>query len=410
MSFEWFVARRYLTARRRQAFISLITAVSVLGVGVGVAAVIIALALMTGAQGELRDRILGADAHIYLYHVGGPFPDPETEVARLRQRDGVVGAAPAMIGDAILNSPATDRSEAVQVRGIDPALERTVTEIGSAVKAGSIDALVNRSPDAPYGIVIGTRLAESLGVGVGDMVQMLTLSGVATPFGTQPRRRAFEVVGLVEFGFEETDARRAYLALDQAAAVLSLDGPSLILLRLADRDDSVEIRDRLNSELGPAYLARDWTDLNASLYSALGLEKLAISFTIGLIVFVAALNIVGSLVLMVMDKSRDIAILRTMGASASAIRRIFMLQGMTIGLVGTAAGTVLGLGVSFVMDRYKLLALPSDVYQITYVPFRNEPLDVTVVVVAAMLICYLATVYPSRQAGRLDPAEALRHQ
>lgn len=410
MSFEWFIARRYLTARRRQAFISLITGVSILGVGVGVMAVIVALALMTGVQGELRDRILGSAAHVYVYQVGGAFPNLGAELARLEATPGVAAAAPAIQGDALLQSPDTGVSQPVKLRGMDPVRERAVTEIGGAVVAGSIEAVAGPSADGLDGIVIGTKLAETLGVRVGDRLLLVTLTGVVTPSAVAPKRRAYEIVATVQFGFEETDAVTAFVSLESAAAVLGRDGANMIQLRLDDRDQSGAVRDRLQDVLGPSYFVQDWTDLNGSLYSALWLEKIAISFTIGLVVLVAALNIVASLVLMVMDKSRDIAILRTMGASARVIRRIFVLQGLTIGLVGTGAGTILGLVVSFVMDRYRLLRLPSDVYQITYVPFTNEPVDVVVVVVAAIAICYLATIYPARQAGRLDPAEALRHQ
>jgi lipoprotein-releasing system permease protein len=410
MSFEWFVARRYLTARRKQAFISLITAVSILGVSVGVMAVIIALALMTGVQGELLDRILGSAAHVYVYQRTGVFQDVGAAVARLKAEPDVAAAAPLILGDALLQSPATGASQPIKLRGIDPALESTVTEIGTSVVDGTIDALTDRPADAFDGIVIGTGLAETLAVRLGDRLQVLTFTGVVTPMGGAPKRRAYEVVGTVRFGFEETDAHTAFVSLESAAAVLGRDGSDLVELRLHDRDLSRVVRDRLQEQLGPNYFVQDWTDLNGSLYSALWLEKIAISFTIGLVVLVAALNIVASLVLMVMDKSRDIAILRTMGAPARAIRRIFVLQGLTIGLTGTAVGAILGLAISWVMDRYQLLRLPSDVYQITYVPFINKPADVLTVVAAAVLICYVATIYPARQAGRLDPAEALRHQ
>ncbi|MEZ5317646.1 MAG: FtsX-like permease family protein [Vicinamibacterales bacterium] len=409
MSFEWFVARRYLTARRRQAFVSLITGVSIVGVGVGVMAVIIALALMTGVQGELRDRILGSDAHVYVYRTGGePFPDLDGMMRDLAARPGVVGVAPATLDNALIAAHGVVL--AVQFRGIDPALEGHVTDIDTAIRAGSLEALTNRSPDEPDGILLGTKVAEALSVRVGDPVILGTLNMVLTPGALAPKRRAFVVVGLTEFGFEETDANRVFITLASGEAMKGTSSPDMIQIRLADRDRATAVREALQDELGPTYFVQDWTTLNRSLYSALWLEKVAISFTIGLIVFVAALNIVASLVLMVMEKSRDIAILRTMGAPARAIRRIFMLQGLTIGLVGTGSGAALGLLVSWVMDRFQLLRLPSDVYQITHVPFRTQPLDVTIVVLAAVIVCYAATVYPSRQAGRLDPAEALRHE
>ena len=410
MSFEWFVARRYLTARRKQAFISLITAVSVLGVGVGVMAVIVALALMTGVQGELRDRILGSEAHVYVYRIGGAFDDVEQEVRRLRGFDGVVGAAPAIRGEAFLKVQGGSNAP-VLLKGIDPAREAEITEIGRAVKAGSLDALLNRPEESFDGIVLGVGLAQKLGgVRIGDPVMVFTPTGTLTAGGVMPKMRPFTVVALVKFGFESTDANQAFVSLASAAAMLGRDGPDIVQLRLADRDRSAAIRDQIQDALGPRYSVQDWTELNASLYSALWLEKVAISFTIGLIIMVAALNIIASLVLMVMEKNRDIAILRTMGAPARAVRRIFMMQGLAIGLVGTTAGTLLGIVVARIADYYQIIKLPSDVYQITYLPFRLQPLDVVIVFLSATLICFVATIYPARQASRIDPAEALRNQ
>jgi len=407
MSFSWFIARRYLTARRRQAFISLISAVSVLGVGVGVMAVIIALALMTGVQSEMRDRIVGSTAHVYVYKTAG-YTDVASEVPALMV-PGVVGAAPAVAGAGMLQSSRVD-AQAVRIKGIDPVLEPQVTELETALRSGTLSDLVPASATGIDGIVLGDELATSLGVSVADEVLLMTAHGIVTPSGAVPTTRRFRVVATVHFGFYEVDAGTAFVGLDAAQDVLGLDGPDFIQLRLANLEDAPRIRQQLQETLGHGYDLRDWTQLNAPLYEALWLEKVAISLTIGLVVLVAALNIVASLVLLVMEKSRDIAILRTMGAPARAIRRIFILQGLMIGLAGTLAGTVLGLTVCIVADRYKLLQLPGDVYQITHVPFRVQPLDVTFVVVAAILVCLLATIYPSRQAGRLDPAEALRHQ
>lgn len=410
MSFSWFIARRYLTARRRQAFISLISGVSILGVSVGVMALIIALALMTGVQTELRDRIIGSTAHVYIsQNVSGAFKPGDFEASRWAGH-GVVGASPAIVGFGLLTVAGGGlQPKFVTLKGIDLDHEPDVTDISKSMVSGSLGALT-RGPDEFDGVLLGVELANELNVKVGDMVDVFTAEIGWTPLGGAPRQRPMTVVGTFKFGFYEIDSSQALITLKSAASLLHREGPDMIQLRLARMDDAPAVRDRLREELGTAYDVRDWTQLNQPLYSALWLEKLAISLTIGLIVMVAALNIVASLVLLVMEKSRDIAILRTMGARASVIRRIFIYQGLTIGLLGTGIGTTLGLFVCWFAERYRLIKLPSDVYQITYLPFRVQAADVTVVVLSAVLVCLVATLYPSRQAGRIDPAEALRNQ
>jgi lipoprotein-releasing system permease protein len=406
-SFAWFVARRYLTARRRQAFISLISLVSILGVGVGVMALIIALALMTGTQGELRDRIVGATAHVIVFPHQLTFAGIEAERQRVLV-PGVSGAAPAIVGPAILQA-GPGQQQSTMLKGIDPALEPTVTDLRKAMVSGSIDDLTNRSAEAKDGILLGADVAKALGVQVGDVVDAFTAELVSTPAGLIPKHRPLEVVGTFRFGFYEVDTQFGLVTLGTAGKLLGKDGPDMLQLKVAHLDDAPAIRRQLEQKL-PDDLIQDWTQLNKSLYAALWLEKLAITLTIGLIVAVAALNIVASLILLVMEKTRDIAILRTMGAPAGVVRRIFMLQGLTIGLLGTFGGTVLGLVVCFVADRYRLIPMPADVYQIDHLPFRVQPLDVVMVVVSAVVVCLIATIYPSRQASRIDPAEALRNQ
>jgi lipoprotein-releasing system permease protein len=405
-SFPWFVARRYLTARRRQAFISLISAVSILGVGVGVMALIVALALMTGVQSELRDRIVGSTAHMFIYG-DAAFENADAVRQRVLGPE-VLGAAPAILGGGLVWTGLL--TEFATLKGVDPALEPEVVDIRQAMQSGSLDALVNRPPEARPGLVLGADLANALGVAIGDVVWTITSEVQPTPMGLLPQMKPLEVVGTFRFGFYQTDRTYALVTLETAADLLNKDGPDMLQLRIADLDRAEDLRGELQRRLGPGVQVQDWTQLNRELYSALALEKIAISLTIGLIVIVAALNIVASLVLLVMEKTRDIGILRTMGARAAVIRRIFIYQGLAIGLVGTAAGTVLGLAVSFVAERYQLIKLPADVYQIPYLPFRVQPLDVLVVVAAAVAICLLATIYPSRQAARIDPAEALRNQ
>lgn len=408
MSFELFIALRYLLARRKQAFISLISLISTLGVAVGVMALIIALALMTGLQQELRSRIVGSTAHIYVFKIGGGFTDPAAEVARLEQQPGVAGAAPVLLGKGILKS--ADGSSFITLKGIDPAMEARVTEVSRSMKSGSLDALAPRGDEAAAGIVIGQDLARSLRVSVGDQVELLTPEGTLTPFGMAPGSRVLDVAGIYQLGLYEFDAAYGFIGMDTAMRILRRDSPDYIELRADDMFEAPAVARRIEEALGPYYQLQDWSEMNSSLFSALWLEKMAISITIGLIVMVAALNIIASLILLVMEKSRDIAILKTMGCSKQRIRTIFMLQGLVIGVIGTGVGAVLGLAVCFVADRYRLIQIPIDVYQISYVPFTVEWSDFLSVVAASIVICFLATIYPSRQASRLDPAQALRYQ
>ena len=407
-SFELFVALRYLLARRKQAFISLISLISVLGVAVGVMALLIALALMTGLQGELRDRIIGAAAHVYVFRVGG-VRDVDADIARLRQVPRVVGAAPAMQSKALIRS---DKGEGfVDVKGIDPEREKTVSELQRSLRKGSSERLNGGAEgEGVPGILIGVDLAESLGVDVGDQVSILSPQGTITPIGPVFRPRTFQVAGIFSLGLFEFDSEYAFVSLDAARRMFGSDAPVFIELRIDDMYESQAVVDSITERFGAEYMAQEWSDMNKSLFSALWLEKMAISITIGLIVMVAALNIVASLILLVMEKSRDIAILKTMGSSSGSIRRIFMLQGLIIGLIGTMAGGIAGTGVIWILDRYRLIRVPADVYQMSYVPFTLEPRDFIVVVSAAVLICFVATIYPSRQAAKLDPAQALRYQ
>jgi len=407
LPFELFVALRYLLAKRKQAFISLISLISAVGVMVGVMAVLIALALMTGLQGELRDRLVGSAAHVYVLKAGG-LKEPQKEVERLLAVPRVVGAAPIVQGKALVQAD-TGEQAFVEVKGVVPEQERTVTQIERAMISGKLDSL-NTPPDQLPAILLGKDLAAQLHVSVGDVIRVFTTEGTLTPFGPMFRPRTFKVAGTFSLGLLEYDSGYAFVKLDVAQRALGKNEPDFIELRVDDMFAAQRVADSITSRLGADYLAQDWADLNKSLFSALWLEKMAISITIGLIVMVAALNIAASLVLLVMEKNRDIAILKTMGTSVKSIRRIFVLQGLVIGVLGTTAGAVFGYAVIYVLDRYKLIHVPIDVYQISYVPFILQPLDFAIVVLAALAICFVATIYPSRQASKLDPAQALRYQ
>jgi len=407
--FELYIAVRYLLARRKQAFISLISVISTVGVAVGVMALVIALALMTGLQKELRDRIVGSAAHVYVWKVGeGGVADYAAEARALSALPHVVGAAPALLGKALLSTAVGEAF--ITIKGVDPALERRVTDIERSVQAGRLDALGEPSDTGLEGIAIGKDLATQLGARLGDTVSILTPHGSLSPFGMVPRTRRLRVVAIFSLGLYEFDSQYGFVSLPVAQRLMDKDRPDFVQLRIDDIYAAPNVSTEISRQLGPRYVVQDWADMNRSLFSALWLEKMAISITIGLIVMVAALNIVASLVLLVMEKSRDIAILKTMGASSPTIMRIFMLQGLIIGFVGTAVGAAGGYLLSYVLDRYRVIRLPMDVYQVSYVPFTIQPLDFTLVVVAAVVICFLATIYPSRQASRLDPAVALRYE
>ncbi len=411
LPFELYVATRYLLAKRRQAFISVISAVSALGVTVGVMALIIALALMTGMQQEIRDRIVGAAAHVYVQKLlGGGFVDREAELARLAAVPGVVAAAPATLGYGMATAHGVDAF--VTLKGVDPVLEAQVTEVAESMVLGSFAALSEPREGVLGGVVIGDDLSRSLRASVGDTVSVLTVQGATlSPWGPVPRWWRLEVVGVFSLGLREYDSSYGFVTLDAAGRLFNKDRVDMIELRVEDVDEAPAVASAVTETLGAEYFARDWGQLNQALFSALGLEKLAIGVTIGLIMMVAALNIVASLVLLVMEKSRDIAILKTMGASSRSIRTVFVLQGGIIGAVGTVVGAASGVALSWAADRYQWIRLPEMVYDgVASVPFRVEPSNFLLVVAGSLVVCLLATLYPSRQASRLDPAEALRYQ
>jgi lipoprotein-releasing system permease protein len=403
--FELHIALRYLLAKRKQAFISVISLISTVGVTVGVMALVIALALMTGLQQELRDRILGSTPHIYVWNTKG-IADYHAEADLLRRQPHILGAAPAILGQGLLS--VGGETQPVQIKGIDPALEQQVTNLTESITSGSLAALTPRE-DEPDTILLGKDLAAKLGVAPGDSVA-LTMGTTLSPLGLLPRTRRLKVAGLFSLGLIEFDSTYGFLSIDVAKRLLDKSQVDLIQLRVDNIYDAPRIAAAITARLGTNYVTQDWADMNKTLFSALGLEKLAISLTIGLIFVVAALNIVASLILLVMEKHRDIAILKTMGAGARSITAVFVVQGLIIGVVGTMVGATAGWLTAFVLTRYRLIRVPQDVYQMSYVPFHVLPLDFALVVLAAIVICLLATVYPARQAARLDPVQALRYE
>jgi lipoprotein-releasing system permease protein len=407
MPFEVEIALRYLLAKRRQVFISVISLVSTIGVTVGVMALVIALALMTGLQNEMRDRILGSSAHVYIWKTSG-LADYRAEVERVRTIPGVMGVAPALIGKALVTSETGEGF--ITVKGIDPALEGDVTDIRRSMTDGRVEALAPATENDFAGIVIGRDLSGSLSAFTNDVVTLVSPEGSLSPMGLMPRQRRVRIVGTFRLGLYEFDHAYGFVDMETAYRVTNKTQPDHLQVRVADIYDAPAVADEIQERLGSEYLTQDWSDMNRALYSALWLEKIAMGIGIGLIVMVAALNIVASLVLLVMEKTRDIAILKTMGASARSVMLIFLLQGLIIGVTGTIIGASVGAVVSNLLDRYRVISIPSDVYQVTYLPFTVMPRDLVFVVIGAIVVCFIATLYPSRQAARLDPATALRYE
>jgi lipoprotein-releasing system permease protein len=406
--FELHVALRYLLARRKQASISISSLISVIGVSVGVMAVIIALALMTGLQAKLNEKLLGASPHIYVWKQGGIGADYQKELEKLRQLPHVIGAAPEILGRGLMFTGG--EQAAVEVKGIVPSLEVQVTDVKGAIRSGSLELLEPQTPDDHNGVLLGKDLASKLGVSVGDSVSIITAEGTLTPFGQALRQRTLRVAGIISLGLYELDTSSGYVTLDVAKRLFAKSEPEMVQLRVDDLDRVQEVADSVRATFGSEYVTQSIAEMNRSLFSALRLEKLAIALAISLIVVVAALNIVASLILLVMEKHRDIAILKTMGASARSVTSIFVMEGVIIGLVGTAIGAVFGYALATVVDRYELIHIPEDVYMVSYMPLTVLLPDLLMVVGLALLICFVATIYPSRQAARLDPAQALRYE
>ena len=410
MPFELKVALRYLLAQRRQLFISVISTISTLGVVVGVMILLIALAILTGFQGELRSRILGAASHLSIYREGGQsFEDYRRVVEVLETIDGIEGAAPVLYGKALVSGTG---SGLVTLKGIDPVLEKNVTEFGGKMLSGELEDLSLKTDEhALPPIVLGDELAIQLGVFAGDTVKVTSPEGHLSPFGMLPRTRSFRVAGVFRLGLYNFDNSWALLDLPDSQRLLGVgDEAMYVETKVRDLYRVEETEIAAMKALGPDYGSMNWKETNRSLFSAFWLEKMVTTIFISFIVGVAALNIVASQIMIVMNKTRDIAILRSMGASPRSIMSIFMLQGGIIGVAGTALGAALGVAISWFLDAYRLVSIPEDVYQVAYVPFKLLASDFTLVVLAAPLICFLATLYPAWRAARLVITEALRFE
>jgi lipoprotein-releasing system permease protein len=415
MTFESFVALRYLRAKRKMAVISVITAISVLGIAAGVASLIVATAISNGFRGDLQERLLGAMAHVNLQRNDGAGIEGWREkYQQLQSAPNVVATAPALYGTVLASHGS--RSSQMIVKGVDPQAELKVGNLLASIQEGSREeALADLAkpvdPDSQPPVVIGKVMADSLGASPGDSILLTSPQGHLTPFGLVPRYRYFRVVGVFDSGFYDFDSSWAFTSLPAAQQLLGLgDVVSVIEFRLDDIYRAPQALAAIEQQAGPEFGGSHWMEQNRALFSALRLERTVTIITIGLIVFVAALNILISLVMMVMEKYRDIAVLVSMGARRRQIRNIFLLQGVLIGAAGTVLGLVAGYIISWFGSRNQLLRLDPDVYSISYVPFDARIVDGIWIAAVALLISFLATLYPARSATSIAPAEALRYE
>jgi lipoprotein-releasing system permease protein len=433
MRFELFVASRYLRAKRRQAVIGVITGISIAGVAAGVASLVVALAINNGFRQDLQDRLLGSTSHINLLRIQSDgISDWRPLMDRLSKEPHIVAAAPAIYEQVLISRG--PRARGAVLKGMIPSEERKVSDLLKSVTIGSAEALgstnagegtraiqTNPSPTDLQGvenrvaamppIILGKDMGDELGAAVGSIVLVTSPQGELTPFGMVPKYDRFRVVGIFDSGFFDYDSSWAFIRLSDAQQLFGLgDLVSVLEFKVDDIYKADLISKEIEQATGKGFMTTNWMEQNKPLFRALRLERLVTFITIGLIVFVAALNILISLTMMVMEKTRDIAVLISMGTRKSQVRRIFIAQGVLIGVVGTAIGLVLGYAISFAGGRYHLLSLAPEVYSIDYVPFAPRAMDGLLVALVAIGISLIATIYPSWSAARVLPAEALRYE
>lgn len=416
MPFELFIGLRYLKAKRKSTFISLITLISVAGVALGVMALIIVLAVMTGFEEDLKDKILGTNAHIVVLNSLGPMENYPEVMGKLKKMPGVVAATPFIYNQVMLSSG--QNVSGVVLRGIDVKSDAQVTNLHKSIREGSLAALDEPSFKEP-GIVIGKELAKNLGLYLGNRVDVISPMGNITPLGMMPKLRRFRIVGVFNTGMFEYDSTLAYVSLAEAQEFLDLGNVVTgIQLRVKDVYKTGELARSINIDLGPPYHARDWMQMNKNILFALKTEKSVMFVILTLIVLVAAFGIASTLFMVVMEKTRDIAILKSMGATSRSIMKIFVFEGVIIGVLGTAIGVLSGLLVALNLEPivgavqkvtgFELFS--KDIYYLDHFPSRVIPSDVLLISVTAVLISFAATLYPAWAASRLPPAEALRYE
>ena len=433
MRFELFIARRYLRAKRRQAFIGIITGISVVGVAAGVASLVVALAINNGFRQDLQQRLLGSTSHITLQRIADDgIKDWPTLMDRLAKQPHVVAAAPAIFEQVLISRG--PRARGAVLKGMIPQYERKVGDLLNSVTEGSAapleeknqpDATIpppaDQSPDSLEGvaqrvaamppIVLGKDMADNLGATVGSVVMLVSPQGELTPFGTVPKYTRFRVIGIFHSGFFDYDSSWAFTRLSDAQRLFGLsDLISVLEFKIDDLDQADAVARQIEDAAGPGFMATNALRQNSALFKALKTERLVTFITIGLIVFVAALNILISLIMMVMEKTKDIAVLLSMGTRKAQVRNVFIAQGVLIGVIGTVIGLVLGYAISYAGGHFHVIQLSPEVYSIDYVPFAPRIVDGAWVALFAVLVSFVATLYPSWSASRILPAEALRYE
>ncbi|OGP95680.1 MAG: ABC transporter permease [Deltaproteobacteria bacterium RBG_16_47_11] len=416
MKYEWFIGLRYLKAKRKQTFISIITIISIVGVAVGVMTLIVVLAVMSGFEKTLKEKILGTQAHLVVLKANQQGMDHYEEILKqVQDVKGVVSAAPFIFNQVMLSSESS--VSGVVIKGIDPDRVGEVTELAHNMRAGRLQDLKGES-DSP-GIILGAELAKHLGVTLNDAIQVVSPLGTMTPMGMMPKMKRFRAIGIFYSGMYEYDNTMAYISLESAQKFFGM-GARVTGIEIKSNDiyKVKEIGKEIRQKLGFPFWTKDWMEMNRNLFSALKLEKIAMFIILVLIVLVAALNIISTLIMVVMEKNKDIAILKSMGTPSKGILRIFIIEGGIIGVVGTALGTILGLGIAlnldkivgFLENRFGFKIFSPDIYYIEKFPSQVNPMDVGLIIMTAILISLLATLYPSWRASKLDPAEALRYE
>ena len=428
MSYELFVSIRHLSAKKSKKFISLNTWISIAGVGLGVMALIVVIAVMSGFSKDLRDKILGTNSHVVVSNMNRAMVENyDGIIKKVRSVKGVIAAAPFIMNQVMLING--DKVSGIVVRGIDPEKEETVSDLGKNMVSGTVSDLKTKSSFSGEikgrekknraGIILGKELLRRLGVGVGDIVSMVSPVSRVTPVGLIPRMKLFKVVGVFESGMYEYDANLSFILLKSAQKFFSMkNGVSGIEVRVADIEQAGNIASVIQNKLGFPYLVRDWMRMNRNLFSALKLEKIVMFIILILIIFVAAFNIVSTLFMLVMEKTREIAILKSMGASCSSIIKIYSYQGLVIGLVGTFLGCATGFVivpnlneiVSFIESIFGIVAFPSDVYYLDRIPSKIQYMDSFLIVIFSVVICLVASLYPAWRASKLDLVDGLRYE